>query len=87
VHLDIKPDNILHSFSGKFKIGDLGLARITTNLEEINEGDSRYLAKEILENITENAENIPDLTKADMFSLGATLYEIVTHTDLPSRGQ
>jgi serine/threonine protein kinase len=28
VHLDIKPENILESFSGKFKLGDLGMARL-----------------------------------------------------------
>ena len=29
VHLDIKPDNILKGTNGKFKIGDLGMARIS----------------------------------------------------------
>ena len=51
VHLDIKSENILYSFSGKFKLGDLGLACMLNNIsngEEINEGDSRYLAPELL---------------------------------------
>ena len=28
VHLDIKPENILKGVSGRYKIGDLGLARL-----------------------------------------------------------
>lgn len=52
VHLDIKPENILESFSGKFKLGDLGMARLQTKIIEehdIPEGDCRYLAKELLD--------------------------------------
>jgi len=51
VHLDIKPENILQGYSGKFKLGDLGMARLLTQLtddHEIPEGDQRYLAKELL---------------------------------------
>lgn len=32
VHLDIKPENILMSFSGKFKLADLGIARLQTKI-------------------------------------------------------
>ncbi len=32
VHLDIKPENIMEGFSGKFKIADLGLARIQNTI-------------------------------------------------------
>ena len=28
VHLDIKPENVLLSYSGKYKLGDMGLARV-----------------------------------------------------------
>ena len=71
VHLDIKPENILYSNSSKFKIGDLGLSRISVRVkgEDIVEGDSRYLAPELLNDITED-HLIPDLKKADIFSLG-----------------
>ena len=52
VHLDIKPENILQSASGTFKLGDLGMARLIKQLKqpgtEIPEGDARYLAKELL---------------------------------------
>lgn len=78
MHLDIKPENILLSLAGKFKLGDLGLSRVAEigEGEDVTEGDSKYLAKEILKNLSGN--ELPDLTKADIFSLGMTLYELVT---------
>lgn len=88
VHLDIKPENILESFSGKFKIGDLGMARILTKIVEehdIPEGDCRYLAREVL-NDDPNIP-IPDLTKADIFSLGITMYEMIEGITLQKNGQ
>jgi wee1-like protein kinase len=90
VHLDIKTENVLFSFSHRFKLGDLGLAQLTTDLnldKEITEGDSRYLAPEMLDIIDDDAETIPDLTKADMFSLGATVYEIMRGKELPKNGE
>ena len=87
VHLDIKPENILFSFNHKFKIGDLGLARITTNISgEIPEGDSRYLASELINIISNDSAPIPDLTKADIFALGCTMLEIMNSKPLPSKG-
>ncbi|CAG9311828.1 unnamed protein product [Blepharisma stoltei] len=87
IHMDIKSENILYSFSGKFKLADLGLARVTTNLTgEIPEGDARYLAPEVLANVSENPESIPDLSKADIFSLGATIYELMRGKTLPING-
>ena len=78
VHLDIKPENILESFKGNFKIADLGLARLLTAISpenEIPEGDSRYLAKELLNQ--DPTHPIPDLRKADVFALGMTIFEII----------
>jgi len=52
VHLDIKPENILQGVNGDFKLGDLGMARMISQVKakktEIPEGDARYLAKELL---------------------------------------
>jgi serine/threonine protein kinase len=85
VHLDIKPDNILFSFNHKFKIGDLGLARITTNMSgDIPEGDSRYLAPELMNALSDG--QVPDLTKADIFSLGCTILELMNNKPLPNNG-
>ncbi|CAG9310834.1 unnamed protein product [Blepharisma stoltei] len=88
VHLDIKAENILYSFTHKFKLADLGLARITTNISgEVPEGDNRYLAQELLNIMPNDPESIPDLTKADIFSLGATMLEIMRDEELPGNGK
>lgn len=85
VHMDIKPENVLYSKYGKFKLADLGMARITTNLiDEIPEGDCRYLACEVLEEA--DSARVPDLTKADIFSLGASMLELMTGQSLPKNG-
>lgn len=59
--------------SGEYvlKLGDLGH---TSKLDETNfveEGEGRYVAKELI-----NSSEKVDFAKADMFSLGATVYEI-----------
>lgn len=94
VHLDIKPENILISNSGKFKISDLGLAKMLKNKDDVRtlvEGDARYMAKELLNDFSFediNNEKV-DLTKADIFSLGITIYELMTRNilTLPKNGQ
>jgi len=86
IHLDIKPENIVISNSKKFKIADLGLARLVTKLEgNVPEGDSKYLAPELLNE--DPAAIVPDLTKADIFSLGIMIYELMRNRELPSRGE
>ena len=78
VHLDLKPSNILQRF-GKYKLADLGMARFifkVTEVEKIPEGDSRYLSQELL--TTSGTESVPDLKKADIFSLGISAYELMT---------
>jgi len=71
VHLDIKPDNLLIR-EKEIKIADLGLCRISRlkKWSDIEEGDSRYLAKEVL-----NYHQGIDLTKADIYSLGMSLFQ------------
>jgi wee1-like protein kinase len=87
VHLDIKPENILFSQSNKYKIADLGLSRIAISVkgEDIIEGDSRYLAPELLNEVQE--DYLPDLKKADIFSLGVTFYELITRRTIPNNGE
>ncbi len=64
------------------KIADFGLSRAAQIRNgDVEEGDSRYLAKEVL-----NLDSKVDLTKADIFSLGMTAYEMLTLELLPNNG-
>ena len=71
VHLDIKPDNLLMK-DGEVKVADLGLCRITRikRWTDLDEGDSRYLAKEVL-----NYNLGIDLKKSDIYSLGMSIFQ------------
>ena len=76
IHCDIKPGNILLGADGAVKITDLGLARIagvaaTRAASEIIEGTPTYIAPEQIEG------REPDC-RSDIYSLGLTLYHILT---------
>jgi len=80
VHLDIKPDNIFVK-NDKFKLGDFGLVAKSSVSGDVEEGDSRYMCNDLLQG------NHTDLTKCDIFSLGATMYEIALQRTLPTHGE
>lgn len=42
------------------------------------------MARELLNN--HNPHEVPDLTKADVYSFGITLYELITLEELPNNG-
>lgn len=79
VHLDLKPDNI-YVKNGIYKLGDFGFATSINKELPIEEGDSRYMPLEILN------ENYDHLEKVDIFSLGATTYELARGSILPKSG-
>lgn len=86
LHLDIKPTNFLVDNKGYIKLNDFGLSHKMSELcflEDIIEGDSAYISKEVF-----NSINISNLnSKSDVFSLGLTLLEIMAKIDLPSNGK
>lgn len=78
--MDIKLDNILITDESHCKLADFGLVFDTVNTKKSRgtEGDSRYLAPEILEG---------NLCLAnDIFSLGISLLELSCNLELPSNG-
>ncbi|XP_039155576.1 wee1-like protein kinase [Eucalyptus grandis] len=80
-HLDVKPDNIYFK-NGVYKLGDFGCATLLNNSLPIQEGDTRYMPHEIL---NENFDHL-DLDKVDIFALGASVYELVTGLTLMKSG-
>jgi hypothetical protein len=96
VHEDVKPENIYLmnvSHGGevtvRYKIGDFGLIKHLSGDdfdEDGQEGDSRYLAKEVL-NGSLNSSDPASRSKSDIFSLGLTIYQLATQRKLPSHGE
>lgn len=78
-HLDVKPDNI-YVKNGVYKLGDFGRATLLDKSLPIEEGDARYMPQEILN------EDYDHLDKVDVFSLGATMYELIKGSPLPESG-
>ncbi len=77
IHRDIKPGNLLLDKSGSIYVADFGLARIETNPGITMTGDVmgtlRYMSPEQI--VADHA--IID-HRTDIYSLGATLYELLT---------
>ena len=79
VHRDIKPENILLDKSGRVKIADFGLAKLTGQTQDVTltgagqvMGTPHYMAPEQLEH--------PQAVdhRADIYSLGVVFYQMLT---------
>ncbi len=73
---------------GEIKLGDFGLATACRPLKgagtqalTVQEGDSCYLPLEVMNSV------YTQLDKADVFALGATLWELASGNELPSGGK
>ncbi|XP_049278109.1 membrane-associated tyrosine- and threonine-specific cdc2-inhibitory kinase [Anopheles funestus] len=81
IHLDIKLDNILVTDDGTCKLADFGIVFDLTksNPRYATEGDSRYMAPELMEGKYTKA--------ADIFSLGIATLELACNLELPANGR
>lgn len=79
IHRDIKPSNVMLDRFGNVKLLDFGLARLTSSTSEVTEhttvgqllGTLDYMAPE-----QANGESVDE--RADIYSLGATLFRLLT---------
>lgn len=73
------PPSAVRQKTKVYKLGDLGMV---TRIDEpsVEEGDCRYLSREIMN------EDYTHLAKADIFSLGCSLYEAASGHELPKNG-
>ncbi len=73
IHRDIKPQNIIISKDGKVKVADFGIARAaSSNTQELNAiGSVHYISPEQARGETVDA-------RSDIYSLGITMFEMVT---------
>ncbi|MDO5549226.1 MAG: leucine-rich repeat protein, partial [Eubacteriales bacterium] len=78
LHRDIKPDNILVSRSGEYKLADFGMAKnISKTYGTMSiKGTFSYMAPEIYTGQKYNS-------RADIYSLGLVLYRLMNHNREP----
>ena len=89
IHFDIKPTNYLVDDDGFIILNDFGLSHKEeelSHLNDIKEGDAKYISKELFESIGKlSIKKINN--KTDIFSLGLTFLEIIAKIELPLNGQ
>ena len=75
VHLDIKPDNLMIDETGLVKVLDFGISRVVQNETRATgqgAGTLRYMSPEQI-------QGVPLDHRSDVFSLGCSLFELVTY--------
>jgi serine/threonine-protein kinase len=75
VHLDIKPDNLMLDEAGVVKVLDFGISRVLHNETRATAhgaGTLRYMSPE-------QVQGVPLDHRSDVFSLGCSLFELVTY--------
>ena len=83
IHRDIKPDNIFVDEEGNYKLGDLGVTKNlnATGYASTKTGTEPYAAPEVwrTDKYTENSYTY----KADIYSFGIVLYQLLNNNYLP----
>ncbi|XP_066918764.1 uncharacterized protein [Clytia hemisphaerica] len=92
VHRDLKLDNILLDESGKIKISDFGISSFPSSRDHLCDtfcGTMSHMAPEVVRGYNGTCDARYDGQKADVWSLGVILFELVTgclpyqHTNNP----
>ncbi len=77
IHRDVKPANLYRTPDGRFQLGDFGIAhRSRAGLLETMAGTAAYLAPEV-------ARGGAYDSRADLYSLGIVLYQLLNQGQLP----
>lgn len=77
IHRDIKPGNIFISYSGSYKLGDFGIARVNNGISELSKkGTFPYMAPEVY-------RGEPYDATVDLYSLGIVMYRLLNNNRLP----
>lgn len=71
VHMDVKPGNILFDESGRVKLIDFGVAQVASRSTDTVAGTPYYVAPEVI-------RGHPADYNADIYSLGSTLFHLLT---------
>jgi len=78
LHRDIKPENIMLRPDGYVKVLDFGLAKLADSAITA-ESSTGTIMGTLLYISPEQARGIPPDNRSDIYSLGAVLYEMITH--------
>jgi serine/threonine protein kinase len=77
IHRDVKPANLLVSRTGEVKLGDFGLAKAISG-DQVSITQGKYLNGTPQYMSPEQAKNEDLDERSDLYSLGATLYTLLT---------